>query len=449
MANANTDLTEEDAADLQFPKDCGPPAFYSSDSDSVCSNCSCDLVAPYIYCALCKVNICSLCFSKGAEFGGHKNDHDYHIIRDDFPVWGNTDWTAREEVVLLESLQKYGNWNLVAKEFPNRSVREIRAHYDWFYLDRKGSKDLPEASKRDWFCEPVVPYRQRISDTDEPPRYSPNTVGYKSLAGYNPARSDFECEFDSSAEDLLSNLKPVDKDDPHFDLITNLQCAIIQSYNRRLRERQRWKKIIREHGLIILRKVYAWLHRYDVTITRPVYEKLIRFMQFCTPVQFEMLMEGLHHSGELKIQILRLCELRQRGITSLADARLYVKLKEIHDKCENELKTLHASAQFNWKLTNRSFPVETPKKKSGFTPIEIIGMPGYEKLTPSERELCRTVRLVPITYLELKDILITENKKMGSIKLKTARKILKIDVNKTRRLYDFLVQEGYIVKPVS
>lgn len=410
-------------------------------------------MCPHIFCALCKIDICVGCFSRGAEFGGHKNDHDYHILRDSFNLFENSDWTAKEEEVLLEALQRYGNWNLVAKELPNRTIREIKTHYDQFYLERRGSDNLPKIKETgaSVFIEPIVPYRFRINDTEEPPRYSPNTVGYKSLAGYNPARSDFECEFDSTAEDLLSNLKSTERDDPHFELITNLQCGMIGAYNRRLVERQRWKKIIRSHGLIVPRKLQAWLHRYDVTITRPVYEKLIRFMQFCTPVQFEMLMEGLHRSGELKIQIIRLCELRQRGITSLSDARLYLKLKQVHDQCETELKSFHSNAQFNWKLSNRNLPVDLPftKKKSGFTPIEIVGMPGYEKLTPSERDLCRTVRLVPISYLELKDILVSENKKMGSIKLKTARKILKIDVNKTRRLYDFLVQEGYIVKPAS
>ncbi|RZC39163.1 transcriptional adapter 2-alpha [Asbolus verrucosus] len=394
MANTNTDLTEEDAADLQFPK--------------------------------------------GVELQSHKNYHDYCIIRDDFPLFDGTDWTAKEELILLNSIQKYGNWNLVNKELPNRTMKEIKTHYDYFYLERRGSNQLPAIRETETsvFLEPIVPYRCRINDADEPPRYSPNTVGYKSLAGYNPARSDFECEFDPNAEDLLSNLKSIDRDDPHYDLITNLQCAVISSYNRRLVERQRWKRIIRNHGLIVLRKVYAWLHRYDVTITRPVYEKLIRFMQYCTAAQFEMLLEGLHRSGELKIQILRLCQLRQKGITSLADARLYLKLKQTHEQCENELKSFHANAQLNWKMNNRNFSVDLPfiKKKSGFTPIEIIGMPGYEKLTPSERELCRNVRLVPITYLELKEVLIAENKKMGSIKLKTARKILKIDFENAETL---------------
>lgn len=89
------------------------------------------------------------------------------------------------------------------------------------------------------------------------------------------------------------------------------------------------------------------------------------------------------------------------------------------------------------------------KRRSTFTPLEIIGMPGYEKLLAKERELCRNVRLVPLTYLELKATLIAENNKLGHLKLLTARRLLKIDVNKTRRLYDFLVEEGYIQKPAK
>lgn len=167
---------------------------------------------------------------------------------------------------------------------------------------------------------------------------------------------------------------------------------------------------------------------------------------------FLTLLGKLFFSNHLQQMLFRLCELRDKGITSLSDARLYFKLFKIHEECERQVKTFHANPLFNWKLRNRGFSPDLfmpSKRKSGFTPIEIVGMPGYEKLTPTERELCRTVRLVPVSYLEFKEVLITENKKMGSIKLKTARKILKIDVNKTRRLFDFLVEEGYIVKSAS
>lgn len=282
------------------------PARYNGDSDLTCSNCSCELVPPYIYCVLCNGNICALCFSQGVEFGSHKSDHSYQIIRDDFPLFANSDWTAKEELILLDSIQKYRNWNSVARALPERTVRDVKLHYDNFYLGRNAPQDLPKMkSTAISMFESIVPYRFKINDNDEPPRYLSNTIGYKSLAGYNPARSDFECEFDSTAEDLLSNFKLIKETEADYGLITSLQQAIIRSYNRRLLERQRWKRVIRHHGLIVLRKVYSWLHRYDVTITRPVYEKMIRFMQFCEPEEFEMIMEGLHRSGELKLQIFR------------------------------------------------------------------------------------------------------------------------------------------------
>lgn len=88
-----------------------------------------------------------------------------------------------------------------------------------------------------------------------------------------------------------------------------------------------------------------------------------------------------------------------------------------------------------------------PVRKRTSMPLDVIGLPGYEKLQPRERDLCASVRLVPLTYLELKETLVAENNKLGYLKLLTARRILKIDVNKTRRLYDFLIEEGFICKP--
>lgn len=145
----------------------------------------------------------------------------------------------------------------------------------------------------------------------------------------------------------------------------------------------------------------------------------------------------------------RLCEFRKKGITTLAGARLYIKLKKDHEEGLRDVKLYQMHPQLcilpkNEKITSLS---SAGKKRSIFTPIEIEGMPGYEKLESKEMELCRNVRLVPLTYLDLRDTLIAENKKSGCLKLQTARRLLKIDVNKTRKLYDFLVQEGYVVKP--
>ncbi len=61
-------------------------------------------------------------------------------------------------------------------------------------------------------------------------------------------------------------------------------------------------------------------------------------------------------------------------------------------------------------------------------------------------QLCATARVVPESYLDFKRILITECNKTGYLRLMQARNIIKIDVNKTRKIYDFLLQEGHINK---
>lgn len=142
----------------------------------------------------------------------------------------------------------------------------------------------------------------------------------------------------------------------------------------------------------------------------------------------------------------RLCAFRSKGIGTIPGARLYLQLKQARDESMADVKAFQINSQFSWKIKNTTFNqlLPTGKKRGVFTPLDVAGLPSYEKLTIKERELCRNVRLVPLTYLELKDILIAEHKKMGHLKLQVARRLLKIDVNKTRRLYDFLVEEGYV-----
>lgn len=66
--------------------------------------------------------------------------------------------------------------------------------------------------------------------------------------------------------------------------------------------------------------------------------------------------------------------------------------------------------------------------------------------SPFVFQLCQMVRLVPGAYLEYKAALVNECNKQGGLRLAQARALIKIDVNKTRKIYDFLIREGYITK---
>lgn len=76
------------------------------------------------------------------------------------------------------------------------------------------------------------------------------------------------------------------------------------------------------------------------------------------------------------------------------------------------------------------------------------GLLGYERLTEEEKIICSDTRLTPIAFLEYKRILLHENTNIGYLRLSDARRLLKIDVNKTREIYNFLIKNGYVNAPL-
>ena len=56
---------------------------------------------------------------------------------------------------------------------------------------------------------------------------------------------------------------------------------------------------------------------------------------------------------------------------------------------------------------------------------------------------------MPDTYLSSKSMMISECIKKNGLRLLDARKLLKIDVNKTRKMYDYLIHTGDIWQPYN
>lgn len=425
--------------------------------------CRSTLVEPYIRCAICtNVEICPPCFAKGREIDEHKNDHDYVIIKNEFPLIDNSNWTAKHELELLDVLQQcgFGNWVDVGRRMHGKSAEECKTHYLQHYIDNQTLPGLPKIreSRASLFsCEPI-PYMYKLQDLEEPPRFAPNTINGRLLAGYNAARSDFEVNFDNYAELLVSDLEfdEFQPGDNAYELGRVLQATIVQAYNNRLKERMRRQRIVREHGLIAFRKVMSLIPRYENTITRPLAERLLIFMQLMDGMEFDFLMEGLHRVGELKNRINRLLEFRRNGLKHFHSVPMFQKLTKLRQENDRERKQYLNNPEYSWKSLlpdsvvscNSPIPGMATQRKTA-PPLAIKGLPGYEKLSADERELCSVVRVVPANYLDFKQLLITESKKHGVLRLAQARILLKIDVNKTRKIYDFLVEKGYINKPAQ
>ncbi|KAK7156220.1 hypothetical protein R3I94_006337 [Phoxinus phoxinus] len=221
-----------------------------------CRGCSSYLVEPYIKCAECGPSpflLCLQCFTRGYEYKKHQSDHKYEIMTSDFPVL-DPGWTAQEEMALLEAVMDcgFGNWQDVAYQMRTKTKEECEGHYMKNFINNPlfastllNLRQMEDHLSRS--ADTAIPFKP----TDDPPRPSFDSQLSRDMAGYMPARADFMEEFDNYAE---WDLKDIDFVDDDSDILHTLKVAVVDIYHSRLKERQRRKKIIRDHGLINLRK---------------------------------------------------------------------------------------------------------------------------------------------------------------------------------------------------
>uniref|UniRef100_A0A8C7MKT2 Transcriptional adapter n=1 Tax=Oncorhynchus kisutch TaxID=8019 RepID=A0A8C7MKT2_ONCKI len=424
-----------------------------------CRGCSSNLVEPYIKCAECGPSpflLCLQCFTRGFEFKKHESDHKYEIMTSDFPVL-EPGWTAQEEMAVLEAVMDcgFGNWQDVAYQMRTKSKEECEAHYMKNFINNPlfsstllNLRQIEEARTADT----AIPFKP----TDDPPRPTFDSLLSRDMAGYMPARADFMEEFDNYAE---WDLKDIDFVDDDSDLLHALKIAVVDIYHSRLRERGRRKKIIRDHGLINLRKFQILEHRYPKEV-QDLYDAMRRFARVVGPIEHDKFIESHALEFELRREIGRLQEYRRAGIQSFCSAKVYERVKHVREDERRKRTMLVDVLQYiqdgracqQWlskqaDIVSQSIPLDhVVVRRRSAPPLNLTGLPGTEKLNDREKELCQVVRLVPGAYLEYKQALLNECRRQGGLRLAQARALIKIDVNKTRKIYDFLIKEGYINK---
>ena len=65
------------------------------------------------------------------------------------------------------------------------------------------------------------------------------------------------------------------------------------------------------------------------------------------------------------------------------------------------------------------------------------------KLNEEERNVCPETHVFPEVFLEIKK-LVEECSKSNGLRLADARSLVKIDVNKTQKLYNFLLKNDHL-----
>lgn len=219
--------------------------------------------------------------------------------------------------------------------------------------------------------------------------------------------------------------------DPNSPLWRSLCLALTQVYNSRLVRRKRVERLVKELSL---------LHRTKVTrdLVTMEGERLVswgpgqwtRLYQVCCAADMDMVLTGLVMEARLKQKVLRLQQFRSQGLRMSGSVSVFERLLKRRQEQQVELEMVE---------------VEEVQTRRAPLPLDIVGLPGYSSLSQGARDLCSELRLAPSTFLEAKTCLKEESRARGGLRLAEARQLLKIDVNRTRKVYDFLLTEGLIM----
>uniref|UniRef100_A0A336MXM7 CSON009245 protein n=1 Tax=Culicoides sonorensis TaxID=179676 RepID=A0A336MXM7_CULSO len=291
-----------------------------------CTNCQEEITGIRIHCAECPdYDSCLNCYSSGAQIGEHESDHSYQFMNSTgtLPLFkGNKGWSPTEELHLLDAIEQFGfgNWEDIARHIETRSADEARDKYIEKYLDSPIGRYTwePEAEKR-----PVL-IDHTLEEDEGPlgPKFTSKlppldiTMEEALHVGYMAHRDDFEREYDTTAEKLVSVLA-LDPDDEEEDLL--LKLAQIDIYQRRIRERARRKRLARDYQLAA-NFFRGYIKRLGQSRDqREFRERLRTFAQFYTCNEFERLVNSLERERSLRIRLSELNRYRYNGIQKIEE----------------------------------------------------------------------------------------------------------------------------------
>lgn len=386
-----------------------------------CGKCKVDLGVVYIECHEClKVKICPQCFTHGAEFGEHLKTHAY-LVRDTASLnIFERDWTAVEEMTLLESIEQFGlgNWEEVAKNLPKKQARDIEIHYNRFYVDSIAGKLFIPAEIPNRMTDHTPPIHDSILSVP-PPVVNVSKEDLMKLA-YMPSRDDYEFEYDNEAENVLCQL---DDDlaaggDEHNK---QLSSALVSIYLDRIHERQRRKDIAREYKLV--EKFFTPKHLQEEASMKKYERELRRNLRSCSQfmkkVQFDNFIRDLLRERQLKRRIAHLRNCRSNGLTKLSECNAFEAWTFRKSKRkEGATATNGAAAAPGGTGTSGAVKGKTEAKMLSDTDEVQQQMtsssnqrsdPLCKLLSASERQLCHSLKITPTRYFSYKAYAIKDN----------------------------------------
>ncbi|KAF9427088.1 Transcriptional adapter ada2 [Podila epigama] len=385
--------------------------------------------------------------------------------RHSFPIF-DENWGADEELLLIEGADNFGigNWQDIADHVGSKTREECEAHYLQVYVESE-TWPLPDmhkvfdtdpeaqaARKRQRLAQRVarvpVPVKVQKPMTSQPANHE--------IAGYMPGRLEFETEYENEAEQAVKDMIFNEDDTPEE---VDLKLMVLEIYNAKLTKRLERRKFVFERGFLEYKKNLA-LEKKRSPKERELLNSVRVFAQLQTKEDYDKFVEGLLKEMHLRERIAELQEFRTNGLTTLAASEEYLR-----DKANRQASLRHlvsregvlSDRRHTRPPPHRSQDDEissprggiignksTPTLRKPANPLNIQNAEGIHLLTAPEQALCSSLRIFPKSYMIIKEELLKEHARLGGLKRRQAREMIKIDVNKTGKIYDFFVEAGWI-----
>ncbi|KAK2568570.1 Transcriptional adapter 2-beta [Acropora cervicornis] len=361
-----------------------------------CNYCQADCTSLRVKCAEC--TDFDLCLQDGGTF----------------PLF-SLDWSAEEEVLLLDAIEQhgFGNWDDVADHIGTKTGKETSEHYGDYYISGIVGKATVESFKNK-IVDHTSPDQEVLSPTLlHPPEPVEMNAAEQQELGYMPLRDDFEKEYDNEAETLVSGLQ-FNYDDEDVE--------------------------------IALRRKYSKEDREFRDATRV-------FARFKSQREWEEFLNDQLRERELRSRIKDLIRYRKNGITKLAECQEYDEQRLRRERRKENKRKMVGGAQprrTNVSMGKKSEAVSEEKDEkdcSLSSPTfadEIKNCQTYKLLSSLERQLCASLQMNPGFYLTIKTIILKDNllRRQG-VQVKT-RYPPNLDKIHRKHIVHFLKESGWV-----
>ncbi|KAJ7694110.1 hypothetical protein B0H17DRAFT_1159181 [Mycena rosella] len=187
------------------------------------------------------------------------------------------------------------------------------------------------------------------------------------------------------------------------------KLTLLEMYAQRLEKRLESKALMFDRGLLEYKKMQA-AEKKRPKEEKDIIHRLRPFSRLQTSEDYEAFCADILYEALLRKKIQDLQQYRRLGLSTAADI----------DKYLNDVA--------------KRVP-----------PLNLANSPSLHLLTPAEQTLCSQLRILPKPYLVVKETLVREYaRRGGKLRRREARDLVKIDVNKTSRVWDFLAQAGFL-----